>query len=229
MIPVGIICRSRFLNELSNAENLDSIIEILEECKLGDYAYILKKHEKLLNEGLKSRLPVEARLDDEYHRNMQALTENLKDGFVLSKVVSLLIDLTNLQIICRAIIDDIGAEVTEYIITSRSMIPNKAIKGLLSLKLSDIPNRLENTQYRDIAEEISSSYDRAKSITVVEEIIDKHKFRLVKETLSPRMLSPVIIAWYLILKEIELRNLRLISKALIDNIPREEIEDFLVL
>jgi vacuolar-type H+-ATPase subunit C/Vma6 len=37
------------------------------------------------------------------------------------------------------------------------------------------------------------------------------------------------MAWYLILKEVEIRNLRLILKAIVDGIPVQEIKDFLVL
>ncbi|GAI88256.1 unnamed protein product, partial [marine sediment metagenome] len=49
------------------------------------------------------------------------------------------------------------------------------------------------------------------------------------EILSPRVLSPLMAAWYLILKEVEIRNLRLILKAMFDNISVEEIRNCLVL
>ncbi|GAI83404.1 unnamed protein product [marine sediment metagenome] len=47
--------------------------------------------------------------------------------------------------------------------------------------------------------------------------------------MSPRVLSPLVMAWYLILKEFEMRNLRLILKSLADGIPIEEIKEYLVL
>jgi len=178
---------------------------------------------------LKSRLLVEARLDGQYHKNMLNMTKDIKDGRLFSKAFSIIIDLTNLQIICRAIIEGIGPEAAEFTIAGGYMIPSEAVEELLPLKLSDIPGRLEHTQYRDVAEEVSKDYDRTKSITVVEQVIEKHKFSLLKELLSPRVLSPLVIAWYLILKEIEIRNLRLILKAMIDNLPLEEIRDYLVL
>jgi vacuolar-type H+-ATPase subunit C/Vma6 len=109
------------------------------------------------------------------------------------------------------------------------MITDKTIKDLLSLKLPDIPRRLENARYSDIANEVSSSYDRTKSITAVDEIIDKHKFSLLREILSPRVLSPLVMAWYLILKEVEIRNLRLILKTIADGMPVDEIKRYLVL
>ncbi len=128
----------------------------------------------------------------------------------------------------RAIIAGTGPEAAEYIINGGYMLPGEAIKELLPLKLSDMPGRVEYL-YQNMAEEVVNSYDRTKNIAVVDEIIEKHKFRLTKEILSPRVLSPLMIAWYLILKEVEIRNLRLILKAMFDNISVEEISDYLVL
>jgi vacuolar-type H+-ATPase subunit C/Vma6 len=62
----------------------------------------------------------------------------------------------------------------------------------------------------------------------VEEAIDKHKFRLLRELLSPRVMTPLMIVWYLIVKEVEIKNLRLVLKAAFDNIPVEEIKGYLV-
>ena len=120
-------------------------------------------------------------------------------------------------------------EAAEYIIAGGYMFSAQAVRELLSLKLSDVPSKLGDTLYRDVAEEVLTSYNRTQSITSVEEIIDKYKFSLVKEILSPRVLSPLVIAWHLILKELEIRNLRLILKAMFDNIPLEERRQYLVL
>lgn len=226
-IPVGIIYSSGLLDELSNAENIDDIIQLLIKCKLASYVPILKGYE--VGGGVESKLLAEARLDGEYYKSMLKMAKDIRDGSVLSKGLGLIIDLTNLQIISRAIIEDIGPDAAECIIAGGYLITERAIKDLLSLKLPDIPRKLENTQYSDVAKEILSSYDRTKSITVVEETIDKHKFRLLREILSPRILSPLVIAWYLILKEVEIRNLRLVLKAVVDGVPLEKIRNYLVL
>jgi len=42
-------------------------------------------------------------------------------------------------------------------------------------------------------------------------------------------MSPLMVVWYLILEENEIRNLRLIIKAMFDNISVEEIRNYLVL
>lgn len=227
MIPLGIIYNYGLLDELSAAEDIDGIIELLIKCKLWDYASVLKEYN--IDEGVKSRLLAEAKLDGAYYNNLLSMTTGVKDGFVLAKAFGLIIDLTNLQIVCRAIIEDIGLEVAECMIAGGYMLSAEVIRELLPLKLSDMPRRLEDTQYRDVAKEISSRYNRTQSITSVEEIIDKYKLSLAKGILSPRVLSPLVIAWYLILKELEIRNLRLILKAMFDNIPVEEIRQYLVL
>jgi vacuolar-type H+-ATPase subunit C/Vma6 len=147
---------------------------------------------------------------------------------VLSQAFGLIIDLTNLQITMRAMIEGIGTDATEFIIAGGYRITDSAIKELLTLKMTDIPAKLEDAQYQDIANEVSTNYDKTRSITAVDEIIDKYKFRMLKEMLSPRVLSPLVTAWYLILKEIEIRNLRLVLKAIVDGISVQEIKNYLL-
>jgi len=226
-IPIGVIHNHGLLDELSGAESADGIIELLTKCKLGDYASVLE--EGKMDEGVESRLLAEARLDGEYYKNLLDMTKGITDGGILAKVFGTIIDMTNLQIILRAIIAGIGAEAAEYTISGGYMISDAVVKDLISLKLTDIPGRLEDTQYSKVAAEVVDSYDRTKNIAVVDEIIEKHKLRLSQEILSPRVLSPLMIAWYLILKEVEIRNLRLILKAMFDNTPVEEIRNCLVL
>jgi len=227
LIPVGLIHNHGLLDELSSAEDVDSVIKLLTKCKLGSYASILEDYK--IDGGVKSSLLTEARLDGEYYKNLLNMAKDIIDGAILSKAFSIMIDMKNLQVMLRTIIAGTGPEAAKYIINGGYMISSGTIKELLLLKLSDIPGRLENTQYRNVAVEVVDSYDRTKSIAVVDEIIEKHKFRLAKEILSPRVLSPLMIAWYLILEEIEIRNLRLILKAMFDNIPVDEIKNCLVL
>ena len=227
MIPVGIIPNNGLLDELSHAENTDEIVKLLEKCKLGNYIPALEGYK--VDGGMKSKVIAEARLDGEYYESMLNIAKDMKDGGVLVKAFGIIIDLINLQIASRAIIEGMGREAIEYTIAAGYMLPGKVVAEFLSLKLSDMARRLENTQYQDVANEVSSSYDRTKSITAVEEIIDKHKFRLLKEILAPRVLSPLVMAWYLILKEIEIRNLRLILKTIVDGMPLEGIKGYLVL
>jgi vacuolar-type H+-ATPase subunit C/Vma6 len=227
MIPVGVIYNNSLLDELSNAENVDNIIQLLIECKLGDYVPALEQYK--MSESVKSKLLAQTKLDNKYYENMLNVSKSINAGHVLSKTLGLIIDLTNLQIITRAIIAGIGAEIAEYAIAGGYMIAGQAIKDLSSSELAEVPTKLEGTPYQDLAKELLSSYEATKDISVVSEIIDKHKFMLAKEMLSSRLLPSLVIAWYLILKEVEIRNLRLVLKTILDGVPVQEIKNYLVL
>jgi len=226
LIPVGVIHSRGLLDELSRADSVDVVIRLLVECGLGTYASVLREYDT--GNEARLRLQMEARLDGEQYKNLLDTAKDVEDGFVLAKTFGLIIDLTNLKVAIRAAIEEIGAAVSGCIITGGYLLSNQAVEGLLSGKLADIPGALGGTQYRGIADEVVAGYNRTKSITAVEEIIDRHKFQLLKETLSPRVMSPLVIAWYLTIKEVEIRNLRLILKAAFDGISAEEIKEYLV-
>ncbi len=226
MIPLGTIYSNGLLDKLSQAKNPGDIVELLIRSKLQNYVPVLEGYQ--VEGGIKSKLLAETKLDSEYYKNMLNVSKAIVGGYVLSKILGLTIDLTNLQIVTRAIIWGIGTEIAEYTIAGGYMITGEAIKDLLSSELAEVSKRLGDTPYQGIAKEVLSSYEATKSIAVVSEIIDKHKFRLAKEMLSLRISSPLVMAWYLILKEGEIRNLRLILKAIYDGLPLKEIRGYLV-
>jgi len=226
LIPLGVIHSSGLLNELSEVETTDSIIEILNKCGLRDYIPALEGIRT--EEGAKPSMVAEAELDSIYYKNILDKTRGTKDGLLLAKAFGLIIDLTNLQIVSRAIIEGSGTRAASSILTEGYLLPARTVTELLPLKLGDVPDRLGNAVYQEVLEEVVNNYNRTHSITSVEETIDKYKFSLVRDFLSPRVLSPLVIVWYLVLKEVELRNLRLIAKAIFDNISPEEIREYLV-
>jgi V/A-type H+-transporting ATPase subunit C len=225
LVPVGAIHNQGLLDELSRAGGVDDVIRLLRECGLGSYADILKEYSA---EDKKSQFLAEAKLDGAYYDNLLRVSRDISDGLLLAKAFSIVIDMTNLALVSRALVEDMGSEASEVIIKGGYMISDKVAGDLLEGKLADLPSALGITQYREIAEEIVAGYGRTKTVTVVEETIDRHRFRLLKEMLSPRALTPLVVAWYLIVKELEVRNLRLILKAVFDAIPVEEIRGYLI-
>jgi len=226
-IPVGLICNNELLDKLFSAENIDEVVQLLITCKLTDYVPALEQYKA--DKSAKSRLLVEARLDGQYYKNVLNMARRIRDGAALAQAFGLVIDLTNLQIASRAIIRSIGHDAPDFVIAGGYRITDQTIRELLSLKIADMPASLEDTHYQQIALEVATTYDKNRNITAVDEIIDKHKFEMLKEILSPRVLSPLVMAWYLILKEIEIRNLRLVLKTIIDGAPVQEIRSYLVL
>jgi V/A-type H+-transporting ATPase subunit C len=226
IVPVGIIHNQGLLDELSRAEAVSDVIGVLRECRLGDYADILTEYSA---EDKKSRFLTEAKLDGVYYDNLLRVSRHIPDGALLAKAFSITIDMSNLALVSRALVEEIGSLAGEVVIKGGYMISAGVARELLEHKLADLPSALGITQYREIAEEIVAGYGRTKTVTVVEETVDRHRFQLLRDMLSPRVLTPLVLAWYLVVKELEVRNLRLILKATFDGIPVEEIREYLVL
>jgi len=225
LVPVGIIHSQGLLDELSRVEAVSDVIGVLRECRLGDYADILTEYSA---EDRKSRFLTEAKLDGAYYDNLLKVSRHIPDGALLAKAFSIIIDMTNLALVSRALLEEMGSLAGEVIIKGGYMISEAVARELLEQKLADLPSALGVVQYREIAEEIVAGYGRTKTVTVVEETVDRHRFKLLRDMLSPRVLTPLVLAWYLVVKELEVRNLRLILKATFDGIPVEEIREYLV-
>jgi len=226
IIPVGIIHDNGLLDELSSAENVAGILELLTRGRLAHYIPIIEDFEP--DGSTKSRLLLGARLDGEYFRVMMDVASKIREGETLAQSIGMIIDLTNLQIVARAIIEGIGAEVADYTIPGGYIITDKTIRDLLEVKMADIPSRLVDGKYYDIAKELANGFEKTKRITIIDDILETYKFKLLRRSLSPTILSPLVMAWYLVLKETEIRNLRIVFRAIYDNVSVEEIKKYLV-
>ena len=225
MAQLGVIYDQKFLEKLSNTKNVEEIAEVLVKCNLDDYASIVGD---IKEKDVRSTFEGEIKLDKIYYESMLNALKKMADWRSLARAFGIIIDLKNLQIVLRSVIGEKESTAGESVIEGGYMLSGDAIKKLLSLKMTEVTGRLEHTEYHQTVQEISKSYEEEGNITIVDKVIEKHKFQLLKELLSPRILSPSNMLWYLILKELEIRNIRLILKALADGIPAPEIKGYLV-
>lgn len=228
MVPLGVIEASGLLGRLSGAEDVDGIVEVLERGRLAEYATVLKERRTALNGSPRRRLEAEAALDRCYYSVLRRATQCAADASWFAKVLGILVDMVNLQVICRAIIEGIGGDAASSVIGGGYIIPEEAVDELAAHSLRDLAGRLRDTPYGAVVEEASREYEAEGSIGVVEGVIEKHKFRLLREVMAPRVLSPLMVMWYLILKELEVRSLRIVLKAAADGLPLEETRNYLV-
>jgi len=226
LIPLGTIHDRNLLPDLAGVTGPEAAVAILEHCGLADFASLLADYR--IDAEATERAAFEGGLDRKYYSNLMRATRKIPDGVVLNKVTGTLVDMKNLNIVFRAITRNLGESAATYTVGDGRLICGKDIIGLLNTKLSDTPARMPDP-YRGLASEIVESYEKTRSATVIEGIVDRFEFSLLSEMLSRILMSPLIIVWYLILKEIEIKNLRLVFKAAFDGRSPEEVRDSVVM
>ncbi len=227
LLPLGVIHDGGLSADLQSSETVQDVADVLTRSRLPDFAPAVKNYDPA--GGVKAKIAVESALESEYYHGLMKVSRDVREGAVLAKAYGMVIDLANLGIVSRAVVEGIGPAAGDFLISDGYIIEEKMLRDVLPYKLPDVPRRIDLPQYRDIANEIASAYDKTKSVTVVDEVIERHKFATLRDLLSPRVLSPLVMAWYLILKDTEVRNLRLILKAIYDGVAVEEVKRYLLL
>jgi V/A-type H+-transporting ATPase subunit C len=224
LMPIGDVYKQGYLDELSKAKSVIEIAEVLVNADLGDYAAIV---DEIKEKDQRAIFEAELKLDGMYYRNMLNVLTHMNDGTILVKALGIMIDLANIQIVFRSTLSEKQSS-SEFLLEGGHMLPDTVVQELLSLKMNEIPGRLEQTEYYQMAQEIAKNFDKEQVVSVIDGTIEKYKVRLLRELLSPRALSPCNLFWYLLVKEFEIRNIRLIMKTLMDGIPSSEIQDYVV-
>ncbi len=225
-IPLGTIHDMGLLPELAGASSSGSVKEILDRCGLIDYSTLLASYST--DAEVRDRLIAEAKLDRKYYHSLLKVAQKIGDSAAFVRVIGTLMDMTNINIVFRALTKNLGESAAAYTVGDGYRISAKDVGRLLKAKFKDIPAQVPDL-YRSLASEVANQYEKVGSATVVEGIVDRYKFSLLTELLSRKLMSPLIIVWYLILKETEIKNLRLVFKAAFDGRLPEEIKDSLVI
>jgi vacuolar-type H+-ATPase subunit C/Vma6 len=224
LTPLGELAKQDYLEALTNAATPQELSDFFVKINMSDYAVIVKD---VKEKDYRSTVEAEFNLDHLYVRTMRKALKDMSDGSILTKAWGIMIDLANLGAVFRSVLGTKGLS-GEMILDGGHMLTGDAVRELHSLKIGEIAARLEHTEYENIAQEIAKTYEKEGNVTAVDRVIEKHKVRLLGDLLSPRALSPCNLLWYLIVKELEIRNARLIFKTLMDGVPLSEIRDYLV-
>jgi vacuolar-type H+-ATPase subunit C/Vma6 len=226
MSPLGTLSSDGYLEALSNAKSIEEISDVLESCKLDAYSSIIKD---IREKEARSTFEGEFRLESLYYETMRSSLKDMSDGGVLAKSLGIMIDLTNLQVVFRSALGKGNPGMGDFILDGGHMLSANTVKELLSLTMTEIIGRLDGTEYHQMAREISRSYEKDQTIAAVDKVMGGYRFRLLRDLLSPRALSPCNLLWYLIIKETEIRNMRIILKSLEDGIQFSDARDYLVI
>lgn len=226
LVPLGVLRDRGRLADLAGCSDPQALAALLDESGLKPYASIVRRCRPADEPG--ARLALEAGLYREYYRGLLAAARRSRHGALLARAFGGLIDLANIQMAVRAIVAGIGAQAADFLLEGGTLAIER-VRELTGAKLAEVPGRLEGTSYREAAEEFVAGYAGSRDAGAIEETLEKHRFRLVRDALSQRLLSPALIGWYLVLKEVEMRNVRLLLKAAFDDLPLDGVRGRLVM
>lgn len=224
-MPLGVIHDEGYLDRLAAAKTIEDVADIVSACglhELASFAKDIKENDE------RSHVECEIQLDAHRYTIMRRAFKNVNESHVVLKALGIIIDLNNLQIVFRAILQEKRNVLLESLVKGGHIVSIPFLRELLSMKMAETVSRLEHTEYYPVAQEVSKLYEKTRNVTVVDRVIEKAKYTLLHELLSPRVMSPSTILWYLSVKEWELRNVRMIVKGFTDGIPASLIREHMV-
>jgi vacuolar-type H+-ATPase subunit C/Vma6 len=227
LLPIGLLHARRRLDELAAVQSREALDEVLTSVGFRRLALALRPFRG--SAGRRARLAMDAALENEYHRGLQHAVRGLRGGHVLALAAGLVLDLQNLALLCRLLAQGAGPAEIEGFVTGGERLDAADLKDALAHGLHDLPRRLEVELYRDIAAEAVAAYERSGSVAVMEAVIERRRLAALQGLLAPQVASAAVMAWYIVLKEIELRNVRLVFTALEDGLALDEIRRHLLM
>ncbi len=224
--PIGSIYEMGNLDELMLAETIRDVNEVLIKSDLVDYIEIINE---IKDVDRRSLIEGETRIDNHYYNQLQQAMAKMIDGGILNMAVTTLIDTTNLALLFRSALKERSESLGDFFLLGGQVFSEPMLRELSTMKPLEIVSRLEETDYDLLAQDMVKLYEKTGMIDAVDRVMEKHKLSLLQDLLSPRALSPCNLFWYFIVKELEIRNLRLVLKATSDGVAPSETREYLVM
>jgi len=227
LVPIGVLHAKGRLDELAAVQGREDLEDVLTRAGLRNFALAL--HASGPAGGRKARLAADAALEGEYHRGLRHAVRGRVGGHILDAACGRMLDFANLAVLCRMLAAGAGSTDTKAFIPGGHLLDAHDLRDALSHGLHDLPRRLEPELYRTAAADVVAAYERTASGAAIEDIIEKHRLAALRGLLASTLAPAAVMAWFIILKEIELRNVRLLLTAVEDGLALEEARRHLLL
>lgn len=219
-----------YISEKSTEEFLSRLISLPVEPVDSTVALLCERYSNLkefIPESPQS-LDILIALDRYYFFELQKSVRYLngRDKKIVSRLISMEIDISNIMIILRSIIYDY--EIERFIIPSYDPYLN-AFDEYTSSDLVEFIEKISKTVYGHVLEDTMRVYKKTKSLLHFELALRRFLIRESKILMEKNPLQFGFILGFLKLKEMEIENLRKICIGLGENLPANEIRELLIL
>jgi len=162
-------------------------------------------------------------LDRANYRQMQEKAQESKNSFLIN-IVENMIDLTNIKIFLRTRNVGKSWDTIQKMLLPGGTIESRFFFESMDDSLDDFIRKLKRKPYGAICEEGIESFKNTGSFTGFEKLVDNYMISLVKKAKYKALgIEPLI--GYLIAKENEIKNARIVMVGKINNIPNEVIKE----
>lgn len=221
LLPIGVLQARGRLAELAAVRDPEALVETLTRLGFRKFALALRGFDSAGSR--RARLAVEAALEGEYQRELRHAVRGFFGAHVLLAACGLIHDLANLSILCRILVTDGTAARQACFIPGGHLLEAQEWHEALAHGLRDLPRRLEHEAYRGLAADIVAVFERTGAVSAIEAVIERYRLNTLRGLLAPQLAPAAAMAWLIVLKEIELRNVRLILTAAEDAQPFEAV------
>lgn len=213
----------------------DRILELMKKDKIADIAAELDKSEEMANaikyyDLNKNLLQIENVLDYRYYERLMAVAKAVSMGSLLERFLNSELDFLNIKILLR--LNRAGLEHKEIMEHLRAFgfLGKQFFDSASRESFDNIISRMEKTKYGKIISDEIKKIKEHNSLMQLEAALDRELLKQSGAFLRIKPLSANPVLGFLIAKEIEIRNLRMMTRAkhskLDENFMKEQLVTF---
>jgi len=203
------ICPLKVYDTLLNQQKIDDILLYMPLFSLDKRKQLVK-----LYHDEKSLFHVENMLDKQYAQYLLAIAERIpEEGELFKKLIVLEIDINNIKILLRSKKESLPFQQVKSYIVPEGLLFSRIRPGrLYNKEYAEILHNLERTQFGRIIKEYKKLQEQKKNSIELELLLNKFLLDSASLLSHQYPLSIYIILGYMISKDNEQRNLKLIVK-----------------
>jgi V/A-type H+-transporting ATPase subunit C len=223
VLPFGTL-DVELLKKMAEAAGIEDVIPLFEATPYGALTQMLPAYEQA-----ESLLPLEAMLDKVLFENMWACVEAGGPMQVLQSFFAARIDALNMKTLMRAKRDHLLlSDIQSYLING-GQVSQLLIKAFDEVDdVSALASELDGTLYYKPVMDALADYDRNASLFALEKVLDETALAIGRDTAvkQPYGIAPVL--GFLARKDVEVRNIRAISRAKEAGLAPEQIRELVL-
>lgn len=212
----------KVITQILESRNITDIVELLRGTKYGMFIDSSVSGEQ--------RLSLITALDRYYFENLWKSIEGLSkiDRKMARMIIGTEIDIINIMTILRAIKGNYDAE--KFLIPVGYRLRLEDITGILGLShIADFVSKLSSTAYASILEKSLTRYEETNSLLSFELNLKNYLLQVGRDLFTGYPFHIGIPLGFIIMKEMEVENLRTIAMGIDSKLSQEEIEDMIVM